>query len=277
MTASPLDLRRQPRSVIRKVSLDEIVIDLRVQRAEGLDHRRVNTMASNFDPDALGVLILSQRADGTLVCLDGMHRRAGALQAGWKKPVDARVFAGLTMPEEAALFLLYNDKKDPSAISRFKARVLSGDEVAVDINRILQSFGWTVGTETKNPGNLAAVEALEKVYRSGSGALSDGTYPSLTEWVVSVITEAWGRDPIAAHGAILGGLAQLCARYSTAIDTRKLVHELQATQPRALVGKAKTWRDIQGGTVPAAVAKILVGLHNNRRRANLLPEWVWVR
>lgn len=39
----------------------------------------------------------------------------------------------------------------------------------------------------------------------------------------------------------------------------------------------KVLRDVQGGTVPAALAKILAGMHNKKRRTNLLPEWVWIR
>lgn len=271
-----LNIQRVARSTIRKVALDEITIDPRVQRVEGVDQRRVNKTAEVFDPDALGVLILSQRADGTLVCLDGMHRRAFARQAGWKEPVDARVFTGLSLAEEAALFLLYNDKKDPSAISRFGARVLAGDEVAVDINNIAQSYGWTI-RQGADPGSLAAVDALERVYRTATGTLSTGAYPAITTRTLSVLTGAWGHDPQAVRAELLGGVAQMHGRFDKAVDPQKLIHELQNTQPRALVGKAKTLRDVQGGTVPAAMAKLLVGLHNNRRRSNLLPDWVWTR
>lgn len=271
-----LNLSQAARSAIRKVSLDQIVIDPRVQRVEGIDQRRVNKMAENFDPDALGLLILSERPDGTLACLDGMHRRAAALQAGWKKPVDARMFSGLTVAQEAGLFLLYNDKKDPSAVSKFQARVLTGDEVAVDINDITRRLGWTVRIAAE-PGSLAAVDALERVYRTGAGTLTDGAYPAVTERTLSTITEAWGHDAIAVQNPILQGVAQLYGRYGNAVDTPKLVREMQDTQPRVLVGRAKTLKDVQGGTVPAALAKILVSLHNNRRRTNLLPDWVWVR
>jgi hypothetical protein len=264
------------RSTIRTVALDDITIDPRVQRAEGVDQRRINRMIDGFDPDALGVLILSLRADGTLVCLDGMHRRALAMQAGWKKPVDARVFTGLRLDEEAALFLLYNDKKDPSAISRFKARVLACDEVAVDINNIVTEQGWTV-RQAADVGTITAVDALEAVYRTGAGSLTDGAYPVLTERTIATITDTWGHEPIAVHQTVLKGVAQLYGRYGSAVDTPKLVREMQDTQPRVLIGRAKTLKDVQGGTVPAALAKILVSLHNNRRRSNLLPEWVWVR
>lgn len=276
MTASPISLRRQPRSVIRKVSLDEIVIDLRVQRAEGIDQRRVAAMAATFDPDAMGVLILSQRDDGSLVCIDGMHRRSAALQAGFKKPVDARVFTGLTMADEAALFLLYNTKKDPSAISRFKARVMKGEEDAVALDGILHKLGWKISTAGEQ-GNLAAIEALEAVYRNGAGSVPEGAHPDLAERTLTVTTGAWGYDPTGANAILLRGVGQLLGRFGDAVDVAKIVRELQGTQPRALVGRAKTLKDAQGGTSAAALAKILVSLHNNRRRTNLLPEWVWVR
>jgi len=272
-----LKVQQSPaRSSIRSVALDKIVTDPRVQRQEGVDKRRVNKMAAQFDPDALGVLILSQRADGTLVCLDGDHRRAAARQAGWAQPVEARIFTGLSIAEEAALFLLYNDKKDPSAISRFGARVLAGDDVAIDISDIARRLGWKI-TQAADPGSLAAVDALERVYRTGAGTLTAGAYPAVTARTLATITEAWGHEAIAVQGPILSGVAQVYGRYGNAVDTSKLVREMQDTQPRVLVGRAKTLKDVQGGTVPAALAKILVGLHNSRRRTNLLPEWVWTR
>jgi len=56
-----------------------------------------------------------------------------------------------------------------------------------------------------------------------------------------------------------------------------LVSEMQATRPGIVIGKAKALRDSQGGTLPAAAAKVLVGMHNRKRRTNLLPDWVWIR
>lgn len=265
------------RSTISTVPLDDIIIDLDVQRQEGTDQRRVDQMAANFDPDALGLFILSQRADGTLACLDGMHRRAAALAAGHKQFVDARIFTGLSKAEEAALFLLYNNKKDPSAISRFKARTIKGDRVAVAIDRIVHEYGWKISTLKNDPGVLAAVEAAERVYRTGAKALPDGDYPEVLARTLNLITAAWGHDPVGTHGAVLEGIGQLYARFGDAVDTPKLIRDLQGTTPRPLIGEAKTLRDLQGGTIAAALAKRLTGIHNSRKRSNLLPEWVWVR
>lgn len=259
----------------RTVLLDDITVDPKVQRDEGLDQRRVSKMSANFNPDALGVLIISQRRGGTLVCLDGAHRSAAARQAGWTKAMDAIVYTGLTLAEEASLFLLYNDKKDPSAISRFKARVIAEDPVAVDIDRIIKAHGWRVSAEKTLAGTLAAIDKAEGVYRHAGGTLPVGEHPEVLEGVLTIVTAAWEHDPKATHGTVLLGTAQLIGRFGKAADFKKLIDEMQRTRPGVLMGKARVLADLQGGTVSAGFAKILVGLHNNRRRTHLLPEWVW--
>ena len=66
-----------------RVSKELISIDTRVQRVEGCDERRVNKIASNFNPRALGSITLSRRDDNTYVCLDGRHRWTAAQQVGY--------------------------------------------------------------------------------------------------------------------------------------------------------------------------------------------------
>jgi hypothetical protein len=72
-------------------------------------------------------------------------------------------------------------------------------------------------------------------------------------------------------------VAQIYGRFESGVDTKKLVTEMAQTRPDVLIGKARALAAVQGGTVPAAMAKILAGMHNSRRRTNVLPEWVWIR
>ncbi len=192
----------------KSVSLDAVIVDQRVQRTEGPDQRRVDKMASMFNPDALGVLILSEREDGTLVCLDGMHRCLSARKAGHTALMESKVFTGLTLPEEASLFLLYNDKKDPSAVSKFNARVVAGDPVAQEIDRIVRSHGWKVSVST-HPGCINAINKAENVYRTGAGSVANGEHPDILDRVLSIITAAWGYDQHGVHQAMLAGVAQV--------------------------------------------------------------------
>lgn len=265
------------RSTVGKVRVTDLDIDPRVQREEGTDERRCDRMAATFNSEALGLFIVSQRENGDLILLDGAHRRATCLKVGWNAPVDALVFHGLSLAEEAQLFLLYNDKKDPSAVSRFMRRVVAGDAVAMTIDRIIRKHGWRVARSAQSAGQFTAVDAVERVYRSASRTLPQGEHPDVLDQVITIVTEAWGHDPYAVSAPILEGLAQLIGRFGKSMDVAKVIRELEATQPRKLISQAKTLRDIQGGNVPAALAKIVAGLHNKKRRNNLLPEWVWVR
>lgn len=258
------------------VSAADLTIDPRVQRREGTDERRINDMAAAFNPNALGTITVSKRDNGRLVILDGAHRVAAAKQAGHKERMRANVHTGLSLEQEAELFVLLNTFKQPSAVSRFLARVIQKEPVAVKIEQIAKAHGWKINLLNAD-GYLKAVDALERVYRDGAGTLAPGEHPQALEWVLDILTAAWEHDKASASAPHLLALAQLHGRFGAAVDSARLVTEMRQTRPDVLLGKAKTLRDLQGGTVQAALAKALVGLHNNKKRTNLLPEWVWVR
>lgn len=260
----------------KTVTLDQLSIDPRVQRTEGIDGRRVNDMVLNFNPLALGTVTVSLRPNGKLVVLDGMHRTAAARQVGYQGLINAEVISGLTIEQEAELFLLLNATKTPTAVTKFHVRVVMGEPAAVEMNTIIQSHGWTVRLSTAD-GTISAVTAVERIYSTGGGAKASGTHGELLDRTLEIVTAAWGHDCQAANGHVLIAVAQLLGRFGASVDTKKLVGEMQGTRPGTLIGRAKNVRDAQGGTVPAALAKILAGMHNKKRRSNLLPEWVWIR
>jgi hypothetical protein len=260
----------------KTVTLDQLSFDPQVQRTEGVDHRRINQMVSGFNVLALGTITVSARSDGKYIVLDGMHRVTACRQAGYQGLLNAEVITGLTIQQEAELFLLLNATKTPTAVSKFHVRVVMGEPEAVEMNSILQAHGWTVRLSTAD-GTLSAIQAVERIYASGGGTKANGSHGDLLDRTLEVITAAWEHDQLAVNGSILLAVAQLLGRFGTSVDTKKLVSEMQGTRPGVLIGRAKTLRDAQGGTVPAALAKILAGMHNKKRRSNLLPEWVWIR
>jgi hypothetical protein len=266
------------KSTIKKLTADQLTIPTEVgtQRVEGVDHRRITRMAADFKPHLLATITASERTDGTVVVLDGAHRTTLCRTVGYTKPLNVEVFVGATIAEEAQLFLGRNDNKLVSAISKFQSRVTAGDPVACDIKSLCDEHGWTIGVDSL-PGFLAAVDALERVYRNAGGVLPDGEHHALTDRVLATITVAWEWDRKSSDASILLALAQLFGRVGASVDSKKLIAEMQATRPGVMIGKAKALRDAQGGTVPAAMAKLLTSMHNNKRRTNLLPEWVWVR
>lgn len=258
-------------------SLDGLILDPNqgTQRIEGVDSRRVASMVSRWDSSLVGTITIHERADGKRYVPDGAHRVTAAREIGIRE-LPAMVHRNLTAAEEATLFIGLNTFKQPSAVSRFLARVAEGDEVAGDINRIVKAHGWSIGT-TQSNGKITAVTALERVYRTAAGTLPVGAHPDVLDWVLDVLTAAWEHDKESVHQSVLQGLAQLAGRFGPDVDVKKLVSEMSLTRPKVLIGKADSQREAWGGTAPAHLAKVLVGLHNHRRRTNVLPEWVWTR
>lgn len=258
------------------LSVDSLTIDSRVQRREGVNARRVATMAANFNPDALGAISVSRRKNGTLVLLDGAHRTEAARIAEYKHPLHALVYEGLTLAQEAAMFNLLNTFQAPSFISRTLAKVVAGDREATDIVHAIEGHGWKIGVASEN-GVFAALQAAERVYRNGVGTLDAGEHPELLEQAIAFITTTWHHDRESAHQMIVLGVGQLFARFGDAVDVTGLSKALAQERPYNIISHAKALQAYQGGTTPSALAKVLVGIHNKRRRVGLLPEWVWTR
>lgn len=245
------------------------------QRVEGVNAREVERMVKNWDMNSVGTITVVVREEGSRFVPDGAHRVTAARELGLAE-LPGIVHRGLTREEEAAMFGGLNHFKVPSPISKFLARAAAGDEVAVDIKRIVESRRFKIVQNGDN-GSLSAIAAVERIYRNGAGTLPDGTHADVLEWVLDATVAAWEHDRDSTHGAILAGLAQLVGRFGKDVDVKRLVAEMSQTRPPVVLGKAKLSREIAGGTMPAHVAKVLVGMHNAKKRTNKLPEWVWTR
>lgn len=243
-----------------------LTVDHTVQRP--LDTVRVNAIAADFRRDALGVVTVSERGDGTHHVVDGQHRLAAAHVCGQaEEPVTCVLWRGLSLAEEAAMFRFLNNTRRVEAIDKFRVRIIEGDLVACKLNALLADNGWTIG-KAKQTGNFAAVNALENVYRTGGGDAQT------CESLITVATQAWGHNQNGLRAEVVSGLGVVLRRHP-GLDMAKLITELAKHEggPLGLVGRAKQLRDISGGRIADSMAEILVKLHNKRRSANRLPEW----
>jgi hypothetical protein len=245
--------------------------------------RRVNTRAidtgwvdrklqEGFDPDGIGVPIVSHRGGGTYVWLDGQHRGELMRRAGWgERRIECRVFHELTPAQEAALFLLHNDSRRVQTIYKFLARVTARDPVAVAITRITKNAGWKISDQA-SANCVSAVAALEQVYRMDAGEQNPGAVLACT---LHIVTEAFGYTPEAVDGRVLRGIGAVLGRYGDAVDYAVLIKKLAAHPGGApgLIGRARGMQQYQGGTVALCLAEVTVNLYNGRRRTNTLADW----
>lgn len=230
-------------------------------------------LSEGFDPDGIGVPIISHRSKDSYVWLDGQNRGELMRRAGWgDQKIQCRVFSGLTRAQEASLFLVHNDNRRVQPIYKFLAKVTAGDADAVAITRIAERVGWKI-SDQNGDGRIAAVVALDKVFLMDKKEGMPGG--DVLELTLRVVTQAWGYKAEAVDGRILLGIGALFSRFGDAIERAVLVKKLAEFPAGAsgVLGKARGRQQFQGGTVAHCVAEVVVTVYNARRRNNVLPDW----
>lgn len=260
---------------VEPVRVDTITTDPRVN-TRPVYGPWVAQRKDRFDVNKLGVPIVSERTDGTRVWLDGQNRGALLALVGWgDQLIDCKVFRGLTVRQEAELFLGHNDNRRVGAIYRFLARVTAGEVEAVAISDIVRGAGWRIGDQN-GPDTITAVAALEKVFQGDQRDPVEGVAPGWAlQRTLSTVTDAWGFKSDTANGEIIKGIGALYNRYLDGIETVVLIKKLATypAGPAGLLGDARGRRQYQGGSVSGCVSESIVELYNRGRRSRVLETW----
>lgn len=107
----------------------------------------VDTLTEKWDDDKVGVLLVSCRAeDHQYYVLAGNHRVAAKQQAGEPDFLfDCKVHYGLTLPEEADIYLAQDaERLRHTTGDDFLAMLARGDEAATGVKAILDDLGLEV-------------------------------------------------------------------------------------------------------------------------------------
>lgn len=253
-----------------KIRVGDLHVDPQIQRTF-LDVRRVERMVMNFDEGLLHVITVSRRNAVTQVLIDGMHRQEAARRAkGEDYELEAHVYEGLTLQEEAEKFLGLNSGRIPNLYDQFRVRIVAGDPAAVAISKLIGSYGWTVGSQNQR-GTLKAVGTLDDLYLQG-----ERTETTLLQFVIMTITRAWGIDPEGVRATILNALAAVFTEYGDALDQDRLVSILKNYPggPSGLWADGKQFSATRRmGSVPMGIAERIVDEYNKGLRGRAIHTW----
>lgn len=242
------------------VKIEDLTVDPAVQRAF-LNMAKVDRMMANFNPLALGRLLVSQRADRSQVVLDGMHRRELILRLQGKEALIAvERYTGLNREQEAQLFLDRNAGDKPNTIDRYKVGLVAGIEKIVEIDKLVHSYGWAVSPFGGN-GNLSCVVALQKLW---DFSVKEEKQPNLVQMALMIITRAWGTDAQGGQGHLVTGIGRVVGEYGDQLNVDTLINRLKEYQggPVALTATARQYATMRKQALPMAVAELLVEAYN---------------
>ena len=229
-----------------------------------LNQARVDRIAAEFDPEQIGTPTLNLR-DGHWYIVDGQHRVQALIQMGWEdQQIQCWTYEGLTIEDEADMFLRLNDTLQVRAFAKFKVAVTAGRAEQVEIDQMVRTQGLVVSEEAV-PGAVRAVATLERVYRRSDAKTLGRT--------LRIIRDAYG-DP-GLEAPVIDGIGQLCARYNGELNDSDAITKLAKAHGGlgGLMNLATTIRNKTGGAKGQCVAAAAVEIINRGKGGKKLPSW----
>lgn len=253
---------RKPR--LQWLTVNDLQVDSYAQR-EYRDHD-AQRIADKWNPEKLGVFKVSRRTngDGQVVghyVVDGQHRRGAMLKLDMgSETVPALIYSGLTIKEEADMFLADNaENRHPTPIDIFRVSLVAKDPTALAIQEVLKAHNLTVEAGAGRRG-VSAVGSLRWLYEKGGAALLHQT--------LTLLEETWGSDTRAARdGQLLKGVGKVLADSTGAkLDRRALAEKMaKEGKPQQLIGTARTHRAATGYAQWVQIAHVIVMIYNKGR------------
>lgn len=227
---------------------------------------RAEKIASDFDLEALGFLVVSER-NGEWYVVDGQHRRAALMLMGWEdQQVQCEAYEGLTEAEEAELFLRRNEKRNPTAFDKFRVEITAGRDEATDINRVVMGTGLKISTDGE-VRSISSIGSLRKVYELGG--------PVVLGRSLRILKDAFEGDALRFRAELINGMGLVCQRYNGTLDDEAAIARLSTVRGGAasILRKSNNYKLSTGHSNPHCAAAAIVDALNAAKGGRKLPSW----
>ncbi|MGD9536422.1 MAG: DUF6551 family protein [Alphaproteobacteria bacterium] len=249
---------------IEWVHTSELVVDQSYQRSidnEG-SRRLIASIAANFDWRLCAPLVVSRRADGLKVIIDGQHRWAAAVRRGDLPQLPCCLFTYASPEDEARMFIVANRARKPmNRLDDFHAALAAADEDALEILRLVTEAGLTIARHTSftawKPGEVAFTSSIATALRRHEDAVVSAA--------LTCMAEAFEGQSLTHGASVFGALIKIFANPPEGFDPDRLVPVLRRFDMASL---AKIVRDQRGvdarvSTVFTAIVEALANLDDD--------------
>jgi hypothetical protein len=242
---------------LKIVDLDDIYIDA-YQRV--VEEKWLKVREGKVDLSMLGTLTLSDRErDGKMYsAIDGQHRYELMTRHGMTQWF-AVVFTGLTVEEEAELFVRYQkERRNITPIQRFDAEVVAGKPGALALKQIVEDAGYALGPQ-EGAGSIKAVVALERIYNED---------PAQLKQVLRLIQKTWDDLPYAQNEQMIKGVWTFVKK-EPELDEARFIDRLSGVTPMMIGSRADGLRQGRGLTSSKAglYTEVIENAYRSRARA----------
>ena len=265
----PIDDSLGQKPELRWVKLTQLYIPTEYQRSVKSDAsaKNINYIKNNFSWADCGALIVCPLADANppqYAVIDGQLRFRAAEAHGGIDELPCVIIPARDAREQASSFVTINSKRVKlHPLQEYQASVVAGEPDAVALQSILDKCGVTMAAQMLNirethPRCTLAVGTLLKMIQDYS--------EKQIVWVLTVIPEAYGDKP----GMLRANLIRVLAQFIKANpnpDRAAMVAALQRLDIDDLENDARAFRQIEGGTLAAAMTKVLERKYKAKKAA----------
>jgi hypothetical protein len=197
-----------------EVPVADLKIEPQAQRM--LSEPRAQKMADSLVLEAVGEICVSQRDNGEKYNTDGMHRTR-AFELNGLPTIRAEVHHGLTLEEEATLFLVRNrEASKPGPLDEYKIGLTAKLPMFIDTETTLQKHNLRMGSTSAQ--TIGAVQGVLKI--------TERYGPDVLDRVLGIAEKAWGRTDATWDGMLLGGLGKLLGQHEQVDGNDAFVEKL---------------------------------------------------
>lgn len=248
----------------RLVEKTLLCVDGSYQRIEEQSEEKVRILTAQFLWSCFGILIVSQRPDGTLWILDGMHRHSASVRRDDVQRVPCLVFRVSSAKEEAELFLKINrQRRAMGSPSVFRAENCAEFDTATFVASQLKKYGISVvktptkGSETKSIGTMMRMAKADK---------------DAFEIILKVAHKLCVDADFELRSDILKVLGYMHQYVKGSLTNERLVDALITTGGEAIIGAMNREKQVQGIGGERVMAFGLLKLLNKTARPRFVMQ-----
>lgn len=162
---------------MKLVPKGEIITDHAYQRQA--NEMKVRCMAAEFSWVAFGAITVNRRG-GKLYVMDGQHRLEAASRRDDIQNVPCIIYNLPSTREEASGFLSLNSNRKPvSSVDKFKAQIVSGVEVTIFVDSLVNQSGRVV-SKCSAPTTIVCIGLLQTLAKEDQRKLAK-LWPTICE------------------------------------------------------------------------------------------------
>ena len=225
-----------------------------------IDSKRVAKIVKDWDDNLVNAPKVSLRHDGKYYVFNGQHTLAAWQKKYGDKPIQCKVFRGLSEEEEKNLFVRQEGYSRPVGnYDKIRAEYNSGSSDVVDMAECCKVCGLSIDFNTNRYEARFKVNALVTAYNVYKSIGHDNFINALT-----VLRNSFYGDPEALQDNFLKGIGYLFKHHADKIHVNDMINSLQK-QP---VGYYKQLANTLEGSAAVRYAKSFVSQYNKHRRSN---------